>query len=561
VSDFDLRGAILEGRYQVTERIAEGAMGSVWRAERMKLGRQVAIKIMHEQLPDELASRERFEREAKLMARLDHPNCVAVIDFGIHGGMPFLVMELVRGTSLQELMDREPRFEPVRAVEILRQVLSGLAHAHELGIVHRDIKPSNLMVGEKTGIGLQVRILDFGLARLTDTSTKLTTGIVVGTPNYMAPEQCKGTQLDGRSDLYACGVILFELLTGRKPFVADDPYQVVRKHLHEPAPRLADAVAEDFGGFEVVIARSLAKSPEQRFATAQDMAAALDNAIAGRRSFGHAVPHPMMSPPSAPQVATVSGWAVPGASSGPTAREPSAPAAPASIPAPIPPPVADPASAPVVAPEPAPESPLFETTAPGRAPPPASRSQLPFTHKQLAIAGGGLLVVIAVIAIIASRHGNAAAPTSDDRSGTTVATGSGADAAAAAAIAEVEDLIRTDDKEAALEHVLRARRQFPDTARLAWLAGRLYFSKLYWTDGIHQFRDAIRLDPAYRSDPELIKTALRGFITTPDVDDRLEEFLRADIGEPARPYLEETARDHPNSVIRARAASELRRFH
>src|SRR6478736_2884667 len=109
-------------------------MGSVWRGERVKLGRQVAIKIMHEQLPDELASRDRFEREAKLMARLDHPNCVAVIDFGIHEAMPFLVMELVKGTSLQELMDRDGRFEPTRAAEIMKQVLSGLGHAHELGI-------------------------------------------------------------------------------------------------------------------------------------------------------------------------------------------------------------------------------------------------------------------------------------------------------------------------------------------------------------------------------------------------------------------------------------------
>ena len=546
MADIDLSGAVLEGRYQVAEPLAEGAMGSVWRGERVKLGRQVAIKIMHEQLPDELASRERFEREAKLMARLDHPNCVSVIDFGIHEGMPFLVMELVKGTSLQQLMDREKRFDPARAVEILKQVLSGLAHAHELGIVHRDIKPANLMVGERTGIGLQVRILDFGLARFTDASTKLTMGIVVGTPNYMAPEQCKGGQLDGRSDLYACGVILFELLTGRKPFVSDDPYQIVRKHLTEPPPKLSDVVAEDFGVFEPLVARALAKSPDDRFASAQDMSAALEAALAARRSFAHAVPQAAPSPPSAPQVATASGWNVP--------PEMAATAsAPVVAPAPVPVPVPAPASAPVPVPAPAP---LPEARSPK---PEARPARLPFTHKQLAIAGGGLVALIIVIAIVASHHGSSSTTDTPPPPAPTASTGPEIDPAAAA-VADVESLIKDDDKETALEHALRARKQFPDSADLAFLAGRLYFAKLYWTDGIHQFRDAIRLDPRYRSDPELIKTALRGFITTPDTDDRLEEFLRVDIGEAARPYLEETAREHPNAVIRSRASSELKRL-
>src|SRR5687767_500200 len=149
-------------------------MGSVYRGERVGLGRAVAIKIMHQELPDELASRQRFEREAKLMALLEHPNCVSVMDFGLHEDKPFLVMDLVRGTSLIQILDKVGRIEAVKTCDILKQVLSGLAHAHELGIVHRDIKPANIMISEKAGLGQQVRILDFGLARLTESSTKLT---------------------------------------------------------------------------------------------------------------------------------------------------------------------------------------------------------------------------------------------------------------------------------------------------------------------------------------------------------------------------------------------------
>src|SRR6185312_6963975 len=138
-----------------------------------------------------------------------------------------------------ELIQSSGPLDPARAAELMRQVLSGLAHAHELGIVHRDIKPANVMLTEKTGLGEQVRILDFGLARPASETTKLTTGMVVGTPNYMAPEQIKGGAVDGRTDLYACGVMLFELVTGEKPFRADDPIVVVRKHLHDPPPKLA----------------------------------------------------------------------------------------------------------------------------------------------------------------------------------------------------------------------------------------------------------------------------------------------------------------------------------
>src|SRR5690606_2678770 len=197
-----------------------------------------------------------------------------------------------------------------------RQVLSGLAHAHELGIVHRDIKPANIMISEKAGLGQQVRILDFGLARPAESSTKLTTGIVVGTPNYMAPEQCKGSDIDARADLYTCGVMLFEMLTGRKPFIADDPIQVVRKHLLEPAPTLSSVEPRiDFGDLEGIVAKALAKAPGDRFASAVEMSQAIEAAAAkhSRTSaaalFARAIPQ--AAEPAGNQVATMSGWNVP----------------------------------------------------------------------------------------------------------------------------------------------------------------------------------------------------------------------------------------------------------
>jgi serine/threonine-protein kinase len=609
VDAHDLSGTVLDGRYKVIAPLSEGAMGSVYRGERLQLGRAVAIKVMHEALPDELASRQRFEREAKLMAMLEHPHCVSVIDFGVHDDKPFLVMELVRGTSLQEILEKERRLDIPRAAKIVEQVLSGLGHAHELGIIHRDIKPANIMVTSQTGLGEQVRILDFGLARLAEGSTKLTTGIVVGTPNYMAPEQCKGGDLDGRTDLYACGVMLFEMLTGRKPFVADDPIAVVRKHIGEVPPRLADvAPGTDFGDFEAVVARALAKSAADRFASAEDMVAAIEAALkkGAQQVFARAVPQSAAEPP--PQQATPSGWALPSTFQAPAGNlsipqsapqsapieqlpsaylEPAPPSQPveqlpSSYLEPAPPsqpiasdpaftgapaaPLAQAASAPVPGPmphagsAPVPGPQANVPTAPvhrrSTSVPPTS---LPLSRRHLAILGGALVAAIVVIAVIAGGgHKKTGKVVADS------AVAAGSDVAPTdqvpAVLARASDLEQGGDPEAALSVLMKARKQYPDSAQLAVAAGKLYFGKLWFSDGVKQFRDALRLDPSLRQDPDIIKSALRGFITTPDVDDRIEAFLREDIGAAARPYLEETAKTHPNKQIRARAQAELRRF-
>jgi serine/threonine-protein kinase len=275
----DLSGVVLDGRYKIVQALAEGAMGAVYRGERVGLGREVAIKVMHEVLPGELSARERFDREAQLMAKLTHPHCVSVIDYGVHEGKPYLVMELVRGKSLFELINAEGTLPVRRAADIVRQILAGLAHAHELGIVHRDIKPANVMVSPKEALGDHVQILDFGLARLREHSTQLTAGIAVGTPSYMAPEQCRGAPADARVDIYACGVVLFEMIAGRKPFVSQDPLEVVRKHLNDPPPRLADVLPGDHGELEEIVRIALAKQARDRYQTSVEMAAAIELAV------------------------------------------------------------------------------------------------------------------------------------------------------------------------------------------------------------------------------------------------------------------------------------------
>ncbi len=533
MSDPDLSGAVLDERYQVIEPIARGAMGAVYRGERLKLGRAVAIKILHDALPSELSARERFEREAKLMARLEHPHCVSVIDFGLHQDKPFLVMELVRGTSLLELLAKSGPLEPQRVADLMRQVLSGLAHAHELGIIHRDIKPANIMLTEKTGLGEQVRILDFGLARPAIESTKLTTGMVVGTPNYMAPEQIKGGALDARTDLYACGVMMFELLTGTKPFRADDPIAVVRKHLHDPVPKLSDARPDvDFGELEPIVTRALSKSPADRYASAEEMSAAIEQAMPRPITMPHAIPRRASSGGSAP-VATPSGWAAPNTEAPPVATAPQA-------------------------------LPIVESAAPNQTldvPPTRMVRTRRFTPRQIVIGSGGLGLLLIII-VAATHTSGGAAPTLPRQQ---PIAGAPADAATLAdpiapVLARVTDLYSNGDVEPALQLVLDKRRSYPGSAPLAFLEGKIYFAKLWWTDGIKAFRDAIRLDAGYRSDPELIKLAVRAFLTTPADEPQLAELLDKDIGRAAKPLLEDTARSNPNAALRARAAAELKRL-
>src|SRR5690349_4347423 len=277
-------GNEVQGRYRILSRIADGSMGVVYRAERLQLGRHVAIKFLHASYAADAQFIQRFERETRVMSKLSHPHCVSVIDFGVEGA-PYVVMEYVSGRTLRALLEDGP-VTVERALHITRQILGALAHAHSQDIVHRDIKPANIMLTEATGTGDHVRILDFGLATLRGavSSDLSQSQIVVGTPNYMSPEQSMANKVDGRSDLYSTGVVLFELLTGQKPYSADDTFELLTLHRTAPVPKLSEAAPDaDFPrGLQDVIDRVLAKRPEDRYATAIEMAQALDEATRPR---------------------------------------------------------------------------------------------------------------------------------------------------------------------------------------------------------------------------------------------------------------------------------------
>ena len=277
-------GTTLPAGYHILELIGVGGMGRVYRAEQSVLGRTVAVKIIHPHLSSDDNSAIRFLTEARAASQLNHPNSISVFDFGrTSDGQPYLVMELLKGKDLGMVAHEEGELRLPRIVEVLRQVLAALGEAHELGIVHRDLKPENIILQPQRRGGDLVKVLDFGLAKLrTDQPTNVTSpGIVCGTPDYMAPEQGRGDKVDGRADLYAVGVILFQLLTGRLPFEGDSPTQVVMMHLTVPAPdprqiaprrNIPASLAE-------IVKQALGKKPGQRFADAHEFSEALSNAL------------------------------------------------------------------------------------------------------------------------------------------------------------------------------------------------------------------------------------------------------------------------------------------
>ena len=269
-------GSVLQGRYRVLAKLASGAMGVVYRGERVQLGRPVAVKFLHPWIAAQQAFLSRFENEAKAMSRLLHPHCVSVIDFGVEGS-PFLVMDFVTGRTLRDLM-LEGRLPVGRALRIVHQLLAGLAHAHAQGIVHRDLKPENLILSDEEGLEEHLRILDFGLAKLRD-GPAMTAGLAVGTPSYMSPEQ-SGAEgaIDARTDLYAVGIVLFELLAGRKPFRSENVGELILMQRESPPPLLRQAApgAGISAELEALVAKAMAKSPAERFQSAGELAAALD---------------------------------------------------------------------------------------------------------------------------------------------------------------------------------------------------------------------------------------------------------------------------------------------
>jgi serine/threonine protein kinase len=265
----ELSGRI--GKYEIVRAIGKGAMGMVYLAHDTILERDVALKVMVSQIADDPELIQRFSREAKAVAKMTHPNVVTVFDLGTHtDGSPYIAMELLKGQDLQKAMRTPPPMTLDRKVLIIVQVLAGLAHAHQAGIVHRDIKPANIFINQDG----TVKIMDFGVARLT-TASMTGTGNIVGTADYMSPEQVKGAKVDGRSDLFSVGCMLYELLAGRRPFHSDNLMAIFYKITHEEVNYGLLPQGPEYDALSPILQRALAKGQEDRYQTAYDFAVAL----------------------------------------------------------------------------------------------------------------------------------------------------------------------------------------------------------------------------------------------------------------------------------------------
>jgi tRNA A-37 threonylcarbamoyl transferase component Bud32 len=292
-----LIGRVIGDRYRLIAPIAEGLASSVYKAEHVRMGKALCVKILRGPLARDPDLAARFRAEGRVVSRLSHPHTIAVFDFGeLEGSEGFyLVMEYLHGENLAEVLQREGRLPEARTAAIGDQLLGALGEAHEAGIVHRDVKPANVMLLQPRNDADFVKLLDFGIAEIEGQGP----GGGLGTPTYLSPEQARGAAPDARTDLYSLGVMLYEMAAGRPPFVADNPMAVLAAHLHEnPAP-LRELCPEVSPGFAAVIHRALAKRPEDRFGSSDEMRAALQE-TAGARAAPPAAERPVDPPPADP---------------------------------------------------------------------------------------------------------------------------------------------------------------------------------------------------------------------------------------------------------------------
>ena len=266
-------GIVIDGRYRLEHRLGSGGMADVWRARDTELGRDVALKLLHENFARDTEFVERFRREASSAAGLQHPNVVSVFDRGSYEDSYYISMELVEGSSLRELIDQGLEID--EAVEVTRQMLAAAEFAHEHGIVHRDLKPMNALI-DRDG---RVRVTDFGIARAGG-SEITRTGSVMGTAQYLSPEQAQGMDVTPATDIYSIGVILFEMLTGRVPFDGENAVAIAMKQVGEEPPVPSSINPKVSPALDAIVLKALAKDPAQRFQSAAEMSAALEAAEA-----------------------------------------------------------------------------------------------------------------------------------------------------------------------------------------------------------------------------------------------------------------------------------------
>jgi eukaryotic-like serine/threonine-protein kinase len=276
----DLVGQVIADRYHVVKKLGEGGMGQVYLAEHVKMGRRSAIKVMNPSMVHDPDAVARFNREASNASRITHPNVCAIYDFGeTSDGLIYLAMEFIEGEPLTDVLEREGALPPARAAGIFLQTADALQAAHDLGIVHRDLKPDNIMLTGRKGGGDTVKVVDFGIAKAVggdETGQKVTkTGLVVGTPEFMSPEQLSGDTLDGRSDLYSLALVFYRMLSGKLPFEADTVQETMIKRLTDDPAKLAD-VRPDLSfpaGLQPVLDTALARTPAERYQSVAKFAA------------------------------------------------------------------------------------------------------------------------------------------------------------------------------------------------------------------------------------------------------------------------------------------------
>lgn len=264
-------------RYKILSELGHGGMATVYLAHDPRFNRKVAIKTLPRQFTHDAQFISRFRHEAETVASLEHQNIVPVYDYGEQDDLPYLVMRHMSGGSLQDRM-KGKKYALEEAIKVLKPIASALDYAHEKGVIHRDVKPGNILFDEKDAPFLS----DFGIVRLAESTASFTGSSVIGTPAYMSPEQIEGgTDLDGRSDIYSLGIVVYELLTGEVPYKGDTPTQQLMKHVLEPVPRISDKLENIDPAIELVITRGLSKSPDERFSSAEEFISAMQQAMTG----------------------------------------------------------------------------------------------------------------------------------------------------------------------------------------------------------------------------------------------------------------------------------------
>jgi serine/threonine-protein kinase len=259
------------GNYRIVRELGVGGMGAVYEAVDQMLERPVAIKVLRAEIARQPELIERFRVEAVTLARLNHPAIATLYNFFREEEDYYMVMEFVRGGTLEDLIEKKQRLSPEEAVGVLGSALEGMAHAHGLGVLHRDIKPANIMIADDGA----VKVTDFGIARILGSSRMTREGRIIGTLEYIAPERIKGAEADARSDVYSAGVVLYEALAGRLPFIADTDLGTIEAHLHQSPPSLGELNVNCPADLEAAVRRALEKQPSRRFQSAEEFRAAI----------------------------------------------------------------------------------------------------------------------------------------------------------------------------------------------------------------------------------------------------------------------------------------------